>query len=153
MFRSARVSKTGAFSLRPVLPGEYFIAAVADDATAEFPEPKFLEALATVATTVRVSAGEKPNVTLTTVDAPVLKSRSPVTIDSAISRRAASSRRHGPFCRLIAGPQRTIEVAAQARTVAVVITGVVTTDETPARPLRHAIVTATAAEMPGLVRP
>ena len=29
------------------------------------------------------------------------------------------------------------------------LTGVVTTDETPARPLRHAIVTATAAEMPG----
>ena len=70
MFRSARASKTGAFSLRPVLPGEYFIAAVADDATAEFPEPKFLEALAAVATTVRVGAGAKPSVTLTTVDAP-----------------------------------------------------------------------------------
>src|SRR5262249_16694947 len=48
MFRNVRVSKAGAFSLRPVVPGEYFIAAVADDATAEFPEPKFLEALASV---------------------------------------------------------------------------------------------------------
>jgi protocatechuate 3,4-dioxygenase beta subunit len=38
---------------------------------------------------------------------------------------------------------------AQAPKVSVSFTGVVTTDEAQPRPLRHAIVTATAAEMPG----
>jgi hypothetical protein len=34
LFKSARASKTGAFTLRPVLPGEYFVAAVSDESTA-----------------------------------------------------------------------------------------------------------------------
>jgi protocatechuate 3,4-dioxygenase beta subunit len=142
MFRNARASKTGAFSLRPVLPGDYFVAAVADDATAEFPEPRFLEALAAVATTVRVGTGDKPNVALTTVDAPVLKS--PALISSSALFGAAELPTHGPFAE-----EETGAFAAQVKTVAVGLTGVVTTDETPARPLRHAIVTATAPEMPG----
>jgi protocatechuate 3,4-dioxygenase beta subunit len=139
MFRSVRASKSGAFSLRPVLPGEYFVAAVADDATAEFPEQKFLEALAAVATTVRVGAGEKPSVALTTVDPPAVKG-----LAEASDGSRAEFATHGPFV------DESAEVSvAQPRTVTVTFTGVVTTDETQPRPLRHAIVTATAAEMPG----
>jgi len=147
MFRSARASKTGAFTLRPVLPGDYFIAAIADDATAEFPEPKFLEALATVATTVRVGVSEKPSVALTTVDAPPIKTAR--LVETAASLDVAAV--HGPFV----GDDHPgsedpgLQVPAQARVVTVGLAGVVTTDETPARPLRHAIVTATAAELPG----
>jgi protocatechuate 3,4-dioxygenase beta subunit len=141
MFRSGRTSRTGAFSLRPVLPGEYFVAAVADDATSEFPEPRFLEALAGVATTVRVGVGEKLNATLTTVDAPVL--RSLAVLKPSVPLESEPTR-HGPFVE-----EATGTTDAQARATVVGLTGVVTTDETPARPLRHAIVTATAAEMPG----
>ena len=142
MFRSARASRTGTFSLRPVLPGEYFVAAIANDATAEFPELRFLEALATVATTVRVGAGERPNVTLTVVDPPVLRSPGPVSFSAALPGNETTP--HGPF-----SDETTDAVGAQAQTVAVSVTGLVTTDEKPARPLRHAIVTATAGEMPG----
>ena len=150
MFRSARASKTGAFTLRPVLPGDYFIAAVADDATAEFPEPGFLEALAAVATTVRVGAGEKPNVTLTTVDPPASRVPQPVD-DPGSEDPGLHVTLRGPFVGDDDPGSKDpgLQVTAQARTLTVGLTGVVTTDDTPTRPLRHAIVTATAAEMPG----
>ena len=137
-----RVSKTGAFSLRPVLPGDYFVAAVTDDATAEFPEPGFLEALAAVATTIRVGVGEKPSVTLTAVDPPGWKRLA--LVNSSAVFPTAEVTAHGPFAE-----EATGALGAQVRTVAVGLTGVVTTDETPERPLRHAIVTATAPEMSG----
>ncbi len=137
MFRSARVSRTGTFSLKPVLPGEYFIAAIADDATAEFPDTKFLEALAAAAETIRVEPGAAMSVTLTTVTAPVVKAPSPLEADEFIP--------HGPH----ADEQVERTPPAQTLPVTVVFTGVVTTDATPARPLRHAIVTATAAELRG----
>ena len=128
MFRNLRVSKTGAFTLRPVLPGEYFIAAVADDATAEFPELKYLEALAGVASKVQVSAGEKAGVMLNVVDAPVGRAALPVSF---------------------VGDDEEPSYVPHTQNATVGLTGIVTTDETQARPLRHAIVTATAAEMPG----
>lgn len=140
LVKSVRPSKTGAFSLRPVLPGEYFIAAVADDATAEFPEPKFLERLAAVATTVRVSAGATQSVALTTIDAPAVRVASRITNEGFPGERTS----HGPFA-----DDAVEEIVAQARTASVVLTGVVTIDDSSARPLRHAIVTATAAELPG----
>jgi len=157
MFKNVRASKNGAFSLRPVLPGEYFIAAVADDATAEFPESKFLEALAAVATTVRIGASERPSVTLTSVDAVL---RSPGGFAPADHISLAEFTPHGPFVDDAdpgsedpglqpRDPGLQSRSAPQSPTVTVALTGVVTTDETPARPLRHAIVTAAAAEMPG----
>jgi protocatechuate 3,4-dioxygenase beta subunit len=141
LFKSGRTSKTGAFTLRPILPGEYFVAAIADDATAEFPEPGFLEAVAAVATTVKVGAGEKPSVTLTTVAAPIV--RSPALVSLSAEAPAGELTTHGPFA-----ADATEAFVAQSKPVTVTLTGVVTTDDTPARPLRHAIVTATAAEMP-----
>ncbi len=141
MFRTARVSKAGTFSLKPVLPGEYFIAAIADDATADFPDTKFLEALAAVAETIRVEARATANVTLTTVDAPAVKRPSPFENDFPVGE----SLPHGPFSDELA--ERT--PPAQTPAVTVVLTGVVTSDDTPARPLRHAVVTVTAAELKG----
>jgi hypothetical protein len=140
MFRSARASKTGVFTFRPVLPGDYFIAAIADDATAEFPAQKFLEALAGNATTVRVGAGEKPSVTLTAVNGPAALASAPPAPTTSLTEFRA----HGPFV-----GETTDAFVGQARAVTVSFSGIVTTDETPARPLRQAIVTATAAEMPG----
>ena len=157
MFRTARVSKSGAFSLRPVLPGEYFIAAVGDDATADFPDSKLLEALSTVATTVRVEAGATQSVTLTTIDPPTMKAPTPIVTDAPAGEFSA----HGPFVPRADDLTAPLDVVAAPATgaprtppqqkpaAAVVITGIVTTDDTPARPLRRAIVTATAAEMAG----
>lgn len=156
LFRHVRVLKGGTFSVRPVLPGEYFVAAVADDATGQFPEQKFLESLAAVATTVNVGVGETSNVVLTTVDvgarAPMPASAAPVTVSlrSALTgnedstRSFAESTRHGPFA-----DESVVARELLAQAVTVGLTGVVTTDETPSRPLRRAIVTVTAAELRG----
>lgn len=135
MFKNVRASKTGTFSFRPLLPGEYFIAAIADDATAEFPEPKYLEALSAVATKVQVGVSEKATVTLNTIDAPVVRAPQPIEMDGE-------------------DPEVPIPIQARASSaptpaVTVSFAGVVTTDETDARPVRHAIVTALAPEMPG----
>jgi len=151
MFRSARVSKTGTFSLKPVLPGEYFIAAIADDATLDFPDAKFLEALAAVATTVRVDATATASLTLTSVAAPVFKAPSPLEHDVATDQITP----HGPFADEVpeltgvSAAQVTRTPPVQKSAVTVVVSGVVTTDETPARPLRRAIVTVTATELAG----
>ena len=144
MFRSVRASKAGAFTLRPMLPGEYFVAAVADDATAEFPEPKFLEALATVATTIKIGVSEKPNVPLTTVDPPVLKSPAVAALRDLAVAGSAGAGGHGPFVE-----ETAVALTAQAQKITVSFAGVVTTDDAQPRPLRRAIVTATAAEMTG----
>ena len=145
MFRSVRTTKTGSFTLRPILPGEYFVAAIADDATAEFPELKFLEAMATVATTIRVGVSERSTVTLTTVDAPALTSPAFATLGRDLAEAVfAGGGGHGPFVE-----EPTQAPGAKTPTVTVSFSGVVTTDEAQPRPLRHAIVTATAAEMPG----
>jgi protocatechuate 3,4-dioxygenase beta subunit len=160
MFRAARVSTSGTFSLQPVLPGEYFIAAVPDDATADFPDTKFLEALAAVAQTVRVGAGAKPGVTLTTADVRFVKA--PSSVEDV--QRLADTTAHGPFAdpadatfvETVRRADRTLvrqnaadrtSVRATYSPIATSLSGVVTNDETPARALRHAIVTATAAEI------
>jgi Carboxypeptidase regulatory-like domain len=146
MFRSARVSRTGTFSFKPVLPGEYFVAALADDATAEFPDTKFLDALTAVAQTIRVEAGAAASVTLTTVDAPVVRAPLPLASDlSTDVPQADDFIPSGPYV----DEQTQATPPAQKPSVTVVLTGIVTTDETPATPLRRAIVTATVAELKG----
>lgn len=147
MFRSARVTRAGTFSFTPVLPGEYFIAAIADDATADFADTKFMDALAVVAETVRVEAGAAASVTLTSVDAPVVRAGSPVAADLWVDARPAEDGfiPSGPY----ADERPRVKSAAQKPAVTVVLQGLVTTDETPARPLRRAIVTVTAAELKG----
>ncbi len=146
MFRSARVSRNGTFSVKPVLPGEYFVAAIADDATAEFPDAKFLDALVAVAETVRVEAGVASTVTLTTVDAPVVRAPSPAANDLSVNDPAADLFiPHGPY----ADEQTPATPLAQKPAVTVVLAGIVTTDDTPSKPLRRVIVTVTAPELKG----
>jgi hypothetical protein len=120
-FRAVRVSKAGRFSVPAVLPGEYFVVAVPDEGTIDFPDTKFMEAMAPLARKISIAAGDKQAVTLTTAEVPAAKSGTPDEV-----------------------PDPPDVCAAQA---APVLSGVVTTDETPARPLRHAIVTATGAEI------
>ncbi len=142
-FRAARVSKAGAFSLTAVLPGEYFIVAVPDDASADFPDEKFLTALAPLARTVRIAPGEKPVVALTTSEVAPVRPPVPVEDDDSLREPAA----HGPF--VPNAPDGYYAQATPVAPVAPVLSGLVTTDETPARPLRHAIVTATGSEIIG----
>jgi hypothetical protein len=152
MFRTARVSRTGTFSLKPVLPGEYFIVALTDDGTADFPDAKFLEALTAVATTVRVEAAAAANITLTSVDAPMLKAPSPAESEVPGDESIASGPRADASgeARALSTGQAARTASAQKPKVTVVLSGIVTTDDTPARPLRHAIVTVSAAEFAGI---
>jgi len=67
-FRTVRVSKTGAFRVASMVPGEYFVVAASDRIADAWPDEKFLVQLAPFATTIRVEAGQKPSVTLRTAD-------------------------------------------------------------------------------------
>ena len=53
----ARVSRTGEFSVRGLPPGEYFVVAMDDKLTADWPSPTFLDALARQATRVSIDSG------------------------------------------------------------------------------------------------
>jgi protocatechuate 3,4-dioxygenase beta subunit len=144
-FRAGRASKAGAFSLPAVLPGEYFIVAVPDEATADFPDAKFMETLAPLATKITIAAGNKQSVSLTTSSVPPAKP--PVSDLYAVRPVAIAPIAHGPFVPETA--DGNVVQAAPVSQTAVMLAGVVTTDETPAQPLRHAIVTATGAEIIG----
>jgi hypothetical protein len=144
-FRAGRVSKAGAFSLPAVLPGEYFIVAVPDEATADFPDTKFMETVAPLATKISVAAGNKQSVVLTTSSVPPAKL--PVSDLDAVGQVASVPVAHGPF--VPDTPDENVVQAAPVAQAATVLAGLVTTDETPAQPLRHAIVTATGAEIIG----
>ena len=93
-FRTARVSKAGAFSLSPVLPGDYFIAAGSDEATAVFPDVRLLTALAAVAKTIHVNAADKQILTLTTAEVAPPKTPVPVPGEQPLGEPAAHI---GPF--------------------------------------------------------
>lgn len=58
-FRAVRATKTGAFTTSGLPPGSYYAVAVAADAVGEWTDPRTLEALAKVATEVRLDEGDK----------------------------------------------------------------------------------------------
>ena len=145
-FQTARVSKSGAFSLPAVVPGEYFVVAVSDDVTTAFPDVKFLRALAVVAKTIQVAAGDKEVLSLTT--AVVTLPKTPGAIPNEPSEVAPAG--HGPFVPDESSLEPLIPIPGRLPQSAETLSGVVTSDEVTPRPLRHAIVTATGAEITGL---
>jgi hypothetical protein len=62
--RSARANAKGEFSMSSLPAGDYYVAAIADEQSAEWRDPKTLEALARVATRVTILEGEHKTVTL-----------------------------------------------------------------------------------------
>jgi hypothetical protein len=65
-FRSTRVARSGAFSLAALIPGDYFVVAVSDAETADWPDRRLLTRLSATALSVRVGPGQKQTVTLKT---------------------------------------------------------------------------------------
>lgn len=65
-FRLVRTSSTGDFSIPDVPPGDYLVVAVLDEAAANWPDAAFLNAIAPLADAVRVTAGNRSSVSLTT---------------------------------------------------------------------------------------
>jgi hypothetical protein len=63
-FVTARTTKTGAFVLRDLVPGDYFVAAIADDDTTAWPDEAFLRRMAPLATRQILAAGDRPTVAL-----------------------------------------------------------------------------------------
>jgi hypothetical protein len=57
-FRSERVSKSGAFRLPAVIPGEYVIVAASDDLAGDWPDVSVLETLAEGARVIRVQQNQ-----------------------------------------------------------------------------------------------
>jgi hypothetical protein len=64
--RTARVSRTGTFTLSEMAPGDYFIVAYDDAAADQIGDSKFLDLLSRVATSVSVREFEKKTVDLKT---------------------------------------------------------------------------------------
>jgi hypothetical protein len=67
VFRTVRASKTGAFKLTNMIPGEYFAVAALDDAAGDWPDGRLLAKLAALATTIRVDPNQKQTTSLRTV--------------------------------------------------------------------------------------
>jgi len=63
-FRTVRVSKNGTFGFGSVLPGDYLIAAIADEAAGDWPDEKFLTTLAGVATPLRILGNQSTTATV-----------------------------------------------------------------------------------------
>lgn len=64
--RRLRTSKTGTYSIQGLPPGEYYIAAIASTSSREWQDPKFLEAVAPLATRVTILDGDKKTLDLRT---------------------------------------------------------------------------------------
>jgi protocatechuate 3,4-dioxygenase beta subunit len=65
--RSGRVTRSGAFTISDLAPGEYYTVAVAAEIVADWRDPKMLESLARAATRVTIGEGETRTVQLKTV--------------------------------------------------------------------------------------
>ncbi len=63
-WRDEHVTKTGTFTISGLPPGDYFVAAVADNAGQDTRDPKFLDTLTRTATRVSLGDGEKKAVNL-----------------------------------------------------------------------------------------
>jgi hypothetical protein len=63
-----RVDATGAFLFSNMIPGEYFVAALADAQAYDWPDQKLLARLSAVASTVRVLPRQRTSVPLATVE-------------------------------------------------------------------------------------
>ena len=67
-FRSIRTGKDGAYRTAGLPNGSYYIAAIPDEASSEWIEPKYLEQLARIATEIRMDDGEKRTQNLKTME-------------------------------------------------------------------------------------
>lgn len=65
--QSTRVNDTGAFSFTGLPPGDYFLAAVRDEAAADWQQTEFLESVSASATRVRLGEGDRQVQTLRVV--------------------------------------------------------------------------------------
>jgi hypothetical protein len=68
--RQVRVSTDGQFELPGLPPGDYLIAAVADEASTGWQDPRTMQALARLATAVTIADGETRTMQLRTVTVP-----------------------------------------------------------------------------------
>jgi protocatechuate 3,4-dioxygenase beta subunit len=64
--RSVRTTKTGAYTLQGLPPGEYYVVAFSSASTREWQDPRFLEAAAPLATRVTILDGDKKSLDLRT---------------------------------------------------------------------------------------
>jgi hypothetical protein len=63
-FRTARPGTDGTFAMSDVPPGDYLVVAVADVAVANWPDTKFVTALAPLANSLRVEPGSRSSLSL-----------------------------------------------------------------------------------------
>jgi hypothetical protein len=57
--RGARTSTTGQYFVPSIPPGEYYVAAIADEEAVDWQDAEFLQALTRIATRVRITDGQQ----------------------------------------------------------------------------------------------
>jgi hypothetical protein len=68
--KSGATNATGAFGISSLPPGDYYAVAIPEDQSDEWRDPKTLDALARIATTVTIAEGEHRMIELRTKDVP-----------------------------------------------------------------------------------
>jgi hypothetical protein len=68
--KTSRTGKDGSFTIGPLPPGEYYVAAIEDSVPRNWQDPAYLDAIARSATTVRIGEGDSRAVTLTSTKGP-----------------------------------------------------------------------------------
>jgi uncharacterized protein (DUF2141 family) len=154
--RRARVTHTGAYAITDVPRGDYHVAALADDRSEDWRDPKHLDAVARVATRVTIADDESKTLDLSVQRVQLIAAASrriaAVTPAEANAQRpvhetpAGSS---GPF----AGDAEQSQQPGRDSTPAVpqpagtgAITGVVVSDDAAASPVRRVVVTINCTE-------
>jgi hypothetical protein len=69
-FRTARANLRGEFGMSGVLPGEYYVVAVPEEASTDWRDPVSLDGLARIATRITIAEGETRTIPLRVVEAP-----------------------------------------------------------------------------------
>jgi hypothetical protein len=69
-FRTARANLRGEFGMSGVLPGEYYLVAIPEEASADWRDPSSLDGLARIATRIAIAEGETKRIGLRVVEVP-----------------------------------------------------------------------------------
>lgn len=149
--RRARVAQASAYAFTDVPHGDYFVAALADDRSADWRDQKHLDAVARVATRVTVADEESKTLDLTVqrIQLAAAGSQRIAAVQVAdahaqqtVDETPASS--FGPFVGDAEPPQQPARDSARAvpePAGAGAITGVVVSDDAAASPVRRVVVT------------
>jgi hypothetical protein len=147
--RRVQPNQTNAYNISGVPAGEYFVVAVADDRSADWRDPRHLDALSRIASRVTFADEEAKTLDLSAQRTPATSPSAAVALGAvgpfvADAADSEPSFRSGPFDaeegELQQTPPRAVQRAMPQPTGSGSITGVITTGGASPTPVRRVIV-------------